>query len=189
MPKLSMSRNRQSRPATIGAIMSGYMKIVRNTRRALPERGEEQRDREAERELERHDDERVDDGAHRRVLERLRRERGRVVREADEGARAAGDRRDLEEAVVDEPDERPQHERREEAAPPGAISSSAKALSLRCRRVRGRPRSGPDAAGGRSIGRAGPAGAVSTTAPIGGCWVSDATRCVLAVGDVVASTG
>ena len=31
MPKLSMSRNRQSRPATTGAIMSGYMKSVRNT--------------------------------------------------------------------------------------------------------------------------------------------------------------
>ena len=36
MPKLSMSRNRQSRPATTGAIMSGYMNTVRNTADRLP---------------------------------------------------------------------------------------------------------------------------------------------------------
>ena len=36
IPKLSMSRNRHSRPATIGAIINGYRKMVRNTREELP---------------------------------------------------------------------------------------------------------------------------------------------------------
>ncbi len=89
-PKLSIIRNFHSRPATIGAIISGYRKTVRQISDLRRQGGEQQGHAQAEGELEGDHHQGVGQGAPACAHERLGGEGPDVVVQADEVAGAAG---------------------------------------------------------------------------------------------------